>query len=88
MLRLTDDEAQRLEHLAGIRLLNLVEWRDTNHHHRGWAMRFAEQPNAQCPFLNEANLCDIYADRPTACRRFPTLPTAGCLVWPRIETGG
>lgn len=26
---------------------------------------------APCPFLNTDNYCDIYKDRPTACREYP-----------------
>jgi Fe-S-cluster containining protein len=27
--------------------------------------------NAPCPFLNSDNLCNIYEDRPNACRQYP-----------------
>jgi Fe-S-cluster containining protein len=89
---LTDAEQQRLARLAGIRLVHfreVAERRDPRHR-AGWVMRFIDQPNGHCPFLAvTSNRCSIYESRPEACRRFPTVPTAGCLVWPqRTEIGG
>jgi hypothetical protein len=33
---------------------------------------------AVCPFLNEAELCSIYEDRPACCRNFPNRPSSFC----------
>ena len=83
---LSDDEAERLAELAGARTVNfreVAERRDPTHR-AGWLLAFAEQPGGVCPFLDQSsNLCSIYEDRPLACRRFPTAPVAGCLVWPK-----
>lgn len=47
-----------------------------------WLLAFQDHAGA-CPFLvAQTNLCSIYAERPAACRRFPTAPTPDCLVWP------
>ena len=35
-----------------------------------------------CVFLQADKTCRIYADRPNACRVFPTAPHPNCLVWP------
>jgi Fe-S-cluster containining protein len=49
-----------------------------------FAMTMAEQEGRHCPFLDtETNLCGIYEDRPTACRRFPTQPQEICMLWPK-----
>lgn len=40
-------------------------------------------PDRVCLLLDrETNECRIYEDRPDACRRFPSGPVRGCLVWP------
>src|SRR2546425_410011 len=46
-----------------------------------WLLHLSDHGGV-CPFLDGAsNLCKIYADRPDACRRFPSAPVPGCLVW-------
>jgi len=82
---MTDDEQERLARLAGtrtIRFREVAEKRDPTHR-AGWLLAFVDNGGV-CPFLDQSsNLCSIYEDRPLACRRFPTAPTAGCPVWPK-----
>jgi len=83
---MTDDEHDRLLALAGtrtVRFREVAEKRDPTRR-AGWLLAFADQPGSVCPFLDQSsNLCSIHPDRPLACRRFPTEPVVGCLVWPR-----
>jgi Fe-S-cluster containining protein len=85
---LDDNEAEKLAALAGARCIVLhfreVAERRAPRHRAGWLLRFADHAAGVCPFLNTlSNECSIYAHRPEACRRFPTAPTANCLVWPK-----
>ncbi len=85
---LTDEEAARLQTLADQRGLML---RLTHHLRPGrepasqWRLDLAAHGEA-CPFVT-ANLCIVYAERPSACRAFPMMPAAGCLVWPAPAAG-
>lgn len=40
------------------------------------------ETNGKCPHLDVDGYCEIYEDRPEACRTFPVQATPGCLVWP------
>jgi Fe-S-cluster containining protein len=41
-----------------------------------------QDTNGRCPHLEASGYCDVYDERPEACRVFPFEPTPGCLVWP------
>jgi Fe-S-cluster containining protein len=79
-------EMRRLQALAAFRGIRL---RFLNRHpvdrlpgsRVEWAWSWSKSDGV-CPFLNGSNLCSIYDSRPAACRRFPTRPEPGCLVWP------
>ena len=50
--------------------------------HSGWQILNFSENGGQCPMLAWDNTCEIYADRPQACRHFPTQPDPRCAVWP------
>ena len=80
----TDEEHDRLLALAGTRTVTFREVTKDRIHREGWLLALADQPGSVCPFLDQAsNLCSIYEHRLRACQRFPTVPVAGCLVWPK-----
>lgn len=87
---LSDSDRERLDRLAGVRVITLrevAERRDPTHR-AGWALYFADHGGV-CPFLDVSlNLCSIYADRPRACREFPREPVSFCLLWSQPTNGG
>jgi len=87
-LLVTEDELDRLAELADARGVTItvvpVATRRDPTTRAGSMIVHADQPGGVCPFLIEAsNLCSIYEDRPDACRRFPTKPEPGCVLWPK-----
>lgn len=37
----------------------------------------------RCSFLGKDNLCNIYNERPEACKIWPRKPVEWCALWPR-----
>lgn len=72
-IRLRKDEAERLSKLSPFFLADPDD--------QGRPTVFLEAGEA-CVFLGAKGECTIYEQRPEACRKFPSSPWPGCLVWP------
>lgn len=80
IIRVNTAELRRLKALPGGRAFTL--W---NAERFVWQGEFAHMRGGRCPFLGGDDACTIYAERPWACRTYPTRPERCCPAWPEEE---